>query len=142
MSRIIDLADALATSLTEASFSLGFTANRAYRATFDLRELVDLKVSVVPKGVEITPMDRVQNRRDILIDVGVQKKLTGVTQADMDPLMDLVEEIEAHVQSTRLFNGSTAVWIATENTPIYSQEHLSDSRLFTSVLTFTFRTVG
>jgi len=90
----------------------------------------------------ITADSRATNRRDIRIDVGIQKKLGTAGQSGMDALMDLVEEIEAHVQTTRVFDSNNAVWIGSENTPIFSQEHLAESRMFTSVLTFTFRTVG
>ena len=70
----------------------------------------------------------------------IQRKLAQPDNSEMDSLMDLVEEIQTHVESTRLFGD--AVWVASENLPVFSQEHLANGRTFTSVLTFTFRKVG
>lgn len=73
------------------------------------------------------------------IDVAVQKKLVSGTNAELDPLMDLVQEIGDFFRSRRLTAMPTAAWIKTENAPVYAQEHLHELRQFTSVLTFTFR---
>jgi hypothetical protein len=35
----------------------------------------------------------------------------------------------------------SAMWVKTENLPIYSPEHLETKQVFTSLLTFTFRVV-
>ncbi len=142
MSRIIDLADSLVESLNAVVFDPPFIATRTYRVTLDLTQMTDLQVNVVPKAIDISALSRATNQRDIQIDVGVQKKLTGVSQGDMDPLMDLVEAIEKHVRDTLIFDPGNARWIATQNIPVFSQEHLAESRMFTSVLTFTFKTVG
>ena len=102
MSRIVDLADALAVSLTAADFSIAFTALRRFRVTFDLVDMADLKVSVVPKGVEIAAISRASNQRDIQIDVGVQRKLALSDHSEIPALLDLVEEIEQHVRDTKM----------------------------------------
>ncbi len=137
MALISDIADAIVAALNGQTFSQPVTAERAYRAAFDLQEMKDLHVTVVPKGAELTTAGRGLAQSDVQIDIGVQKKLATGDDAEIDELMGLVQEIAEFVGATRQFG--EAVWVKTENTPIYSQEHLGELRQFTSVLTLTVR---
>jgi len=139
MSTIADIAEAVVTALNGHTFSQPFRAARAYRAAFDLAEMKDLHVTVVPKGVEMSTAGRGLSQSDVQIDVGVQKKLAGGENTEIDALMGLVQEIAEFIRSTGRFGD--AVWVRTENVPIYSQEHLAELRQFTSVLTLTLRLV-
>jgi len=140
MSTIADIAEALLTALNGHTFSPPFTAVRAYRAAFDLKDMKDPHVTVVPKGVEISTAGRGLAQSDVQIDIGVQKKLAGADNAEIDALMGLVQEIAEFVRATRQFGN--AAWVRTENVPIYSQEHLAELRQFTSVLTLTLRVIA
>ena len=51
--------------------------------------------------------------------------------------MGLVQEIAEFIRATGRFGD--AAWVKTDNSPIYSQEHLGELRQFTSVLTVTLR---
>jgi hypothetical protein len=137
MAQITDIADAVVAALNGQTFSQPVTAERAYRAAFDLQEMKDLRVTVVPKGLELITAGRGVAQSDVQIDIGVQKKLTTGDDVEIDELMGLVQEIVEFVRATRQFGD--AVWVKTENTPIYSQEHLGELRQFTSVLTLTLR---
>jgi len=137
MSQITDIADAVVAALNGQTSSQAFTAARAYRASFDLQEMKDLHVTVVPKGVELITSGRGVAQSDVQIDIGVQKKLATGDDAEIDELMGLVQEIAEFIRATRQFGD--AVWVKSENTPIYSQEHLGELRQFTSVLTLTLR---
>ena len=137
MAQITDIADAVVTALNGQTFGQPVTAIRAYRAAFDLQEMKDLHVTVVPKGVELVTAGRGVEQSDVQIDIGVQKKLATSEDAEIDALMGLVQEIAEFVRATRQFGA--AVWVKSENTPIYSQEHLGELRQFTSVLTLTLR---
>ena len=137
MAMIADIAGAVVTALNGHTFSQPFTAARAYRPVFDLKEMTDLHVTVVPKGVELTTAGRGLAQSDVQIDIGVQKKLAGGDNAEIDALMGLVQEIAEFVRGTGRFGD--AAWVKTENTPVYSQEHLGELRQFTSVLTLTLR---
>ncbi|GMV98589.1 MAG: hypothetical protein AMXMBFR83_29380 [Phycisphaerae bacterium] len=137
MALIADIAEAVVTALNGHTFSQPFTAQRAYRPVFDLKEMTDLHVTVVPKGVELTTAGRGLAQSDVQIDIGVQKKLAASDNAEIDPLLGLVQEIAEFVRATARF--ADAAWVKTENTPIYSQEHLGELRQFTSVLTLTLR---
>ena len=140
MSTIADIAEAVVTALNGHTFSQPFTAARAYRAAFDLAEMKDLHVTVVPKGVEMSTAGRGLSQSDVQIDVGVLKKLTAADNAEIDVLMGLVQEIAEFAQATGRFGDAT--WVRTENVPIYSQEHLAELRQFTSVLTLTLRVMS
>ena len=141
MATLTDIADAVVAELNGASFSKPFEAVRRYRPQFDLSEMQALHVSVVPKAVSQEIQSRSRTSGDYQVDVGVQQKFAS--EADLDPLMTLVEEIADHFRFKRLTlpGGNEAVWVRTENDPVYVPEHMDELRQFTSVLTFTFRIV-
>jgi len=141
MAVITDIADAVVAELNAGTFSQPFEAKRYYRPVFDLAEMKDLHVSVVPRGMTIERADRSRNQHDVQIDVAVQQKFQSGDAAELDPLMALVEEIADFFRLRRLTVRPEAVWIRTENVPIYAPEHLDELRQFTSVLTLTFRVV-
>ena len=114
-----------------------FTAARSYLPVFDLKDMKDLHVTVVPRGTEMSTAGRAIAQSDVQIDIAVQKKLTVADAAEIDALMGLVQEIAEFVRTTGRFGPSS--WVKTENVPIYSAEHLAELRQFTSVLTLTLR---
>jgi len=139
MSTLIAIADAVVESLNAASFSQALTAERHYQPVFDLPEMADLHVSVVPKSVEVLASSRNQNQHDYAIDIGVQQKVAG--DAEADALMTLAEEIADHFRLGRVQVdgvGSVPVLkVATE--PVFAPEHLTEKRVFTSIIALTFR---
>jgi len=139
MALIADIADAVVTELNAGSFSVPFTAERLYRPDFELADMKDLHVSVVPHGLEMSTAGRALSQHDVQIDLAVQKKLDAADNAEIDALMGLVEELAEFLRTKRQFGD--AVWVRTENSPVYSQEHLGELRQFTSVLTATLRVV-
>ncbi len=139
MAAITDIADAVVTELNAATFSQPVAAERTYLPVFELPEMKDLHVTVVPRDVAIAPSARSHNQHDYAIDVAVQKKLTDADNAEIDPLVSLVDEIADHFRFKRLPAYSEAMWVKTEYKPVYAQEHLEQLRQFTSVLTLTFR---
>ncbi len=140
MPLITDVADAVVTALNAATLSQSVTSVRFYRPVFELAQLKTLRVSVVPKKIEISSFSRSANQYDVGIDIAVQKKLDTGDNAEIDPLMALVDEIGEFFRLKRL-DSVAAIWIKTENAPVYALEHLEQQRVFTSVLTFTFRVV-
>jgi len=141
MALIIDIADALVTALNAHAFGQAFTAERHYVPRFELKEMADLKVSVVPRSLVSETASRTMVREDIEIDVAVQKKLGGDVIAEGDALMQLMEEIAGHLRATPLAGLANVVLVRIVNDPIYAPEHWDELRQFTSVLTLTYRTM-
>jgi len=138
----IDIAEAVTRQLNDeqGSFSQPFVAVRHSRPSFELAELKELRVSVVPRAISIVNLGRSLNQHDVSVDVAVQKKLSPQTQtAELDELMELLEQIGDCLRLKRLSTMPTAAWVRSENSPIYSPEHLEQHNVFTSVLTITFR---
>ena len=112
MSTIAALADAVATHVSAGSYGQPVTAVRMYQPAFTLEDLKDLRVSVVPRTVQMTPVTRDSLAIEYVIDVGVQKKLPADgADAAIDELLafkqgvfDRVVERDAgkHVERVKL----------------------------------------
>lgn len=140
MGRIIDLVDEVVRVLNVANFTPTVVATREYRPTYILENFKGLKVSVVPRGVEMDMADRTRGSFDIEIDIGVQKKVSkSAERVDIDPLIDLVEDIIDVMRQTGKF--LDAAWLGVENSPIFDPAHLGESGLFTSIITNAFRII-
>jgi len=137
VSTLIAIADAVTASLNAGSFGQPFTAERLYQPAFELADLADLKVSVVPKGVTIATASRDGSYFDCAVDVGIQKKVAD--DAEIDGLVDLAEEIADHLRMKRLDGFPQAVWLSIEHEPVVAAEHLEQQRALTTVLTVTYR---
>jgi len=134
---IINVADAIVTELNATSFSQPFTSARGYLPTFDLAEMNELKVTVVPKEDDGKLDTRGQSAHDYAIDIGIQKKPPAIENTDLNPLMLLAQEIADHFLFGKQAVGATL--IAPTVRILYLQEHLQKLRQFTSVITLTFR---
>ena len=142
MSTIIKIADAVVGELNRAALGEEFTAERAYRPVYDLKEMEEVHVSVVPKAATEVVQNRGRTQGDYTVDIGIQKKVA--TDEETDGLMNLVEEMARHFRfrRLRLLGGGEAVWIGTANSPVYAPEHLAELGQFTSVLSLTFRVLS
>ena len=139
MPTIIDIADAVAAELASGEFSESFTPERRVLPDCELADLKDLRVTVVPRGVEITGASRTLSHHDVQIDIGVQKKVGNDLDADVTELLGLVEEIAEFLTRRPLAAVPQACWVKTANEPVYAPDHLAEKRLFTSVVTLTYR---
>jgi len=142
MALAIDIADAVVAELASGSFSQPISPQRLVLPEFDLAALADLRVTVVPKAVEISAASRVASQHDVQIDIGIQKKLGKDLDAEVPVLCELVDEIAAFLKRRPLQATPHAVWVRSANEPIYAPEHLAEQRVFTSVLTVTYRAMG
>ncbi len=68
---------------------------------FDLEDTKELRVSVVPRDVELTSVFTIagHNRYHCRVDVVVQKKFSKGTNEEIDPLVDLVEKNRRRVST-------------------------------------------
>lgn len=144
MGLAIDIADAVAAELNSApagTFPPAFTAVRRVLPAFDLADLADLKVSVVPKRIEITGSTRSASQYEITVDIGVQKKLGKDLDSEVQALGTLVDSIADYLRRRPLGQAPFAAWAGIANDPVYAPEHLAEQRVFTSVLTVSYRAV-
>lgn len=140
MSTIAALADALAAHINAGTFSQPVAAARMYQPAFTLEELAELRVSVVPRTTAIAAASRDSSTFECVVDVGVQKKLPADgADAEIDALLDLVEEITDHLRLKRLPDAPEAAWAGIAHEPVVSSESLEQHRVFTSVLSITYR---
>ena len=147
-STLIQIADAVTAAINASGLlPAGVTAIRGYRPVVELEDLVALHVTVVPKGVTLTGASRSLVQHDFDVDVGVQKRLpsdVSQDQAELDALMALVEQLGDYFRLKRLdglpsFSAVPGAWTKSENSPVFAPDHLEQMRVFTSVLTLTFR---
>ena len=138
-STIIALADAVVASLNAGPFSLPVTVQRGYRPAVELPDLAAVKVTVIPKSLAISAATRADGFYDCAIDIGVQRKVNADDGPTLDGLMHLVEEIADRLRLHRLEAFPGAAWLAIENDPIFAPDHLEKERVFTSVVTVTYR---
>ena len=137
MSKLTDIADAVAAKINNANLVPGLVAERTLLPVFELKDLKALKVSVVPKSRKITQDTRSHASDEIEVDIGIMKKIAD--DSELDGLLKLVEDMEGIFKAERLAGYPNAVCVKKENDPIYDSEHLRQFRQFTSVLTLTFK---
>ena len=140
MQMTIDLADAVTSQVNQSGIVTH--AKRQVLPIHDLSQLRALTVSVVPRGVQVQSITRKLSQYDCQVDIGIQQKLTA-PQDEIDPavkeLSGLVQQITDYLQRQPLTDMPYAIWIKVENVPIYDPDHLANQRVFTSVLTLTYR---
>lgn len=94
-------------------------------------------MTVVPRTTAISAASRDSSTFECVVDVGVQKKIAD--DAEIDGLLDLVEEVADHIRMKRLAEVPDAAWVAIAHEPVVSSEALEQHRTFTSVLSVTYR---
>lgn len=140
MSTIISLADALVAHINAGAFSRPVAAVRLFQPAHTLQDLRDLRVTVVPRGIEISAASRDSSAFECSVDVGVQQRITADGEsAQIDALLSLVEEIADHIRLKRLPMAPDAAWVRIAHEPIVAGEPLEQHRVFTSVLGVTYR---
>ncbi len=140
MSTISTLADAVAEHINAGTFAQPVSAVRTYQPAFTLEELGELRVSVVPRTTTVTAASRESSTYEHVLDVGVQKKLPAEDdQAAIDELLELTEAIGDRLRHTRLAGFPEAAWAGLAHEPVVSSESLEQHRVFTSVLSVTYR---
>jgi len=138
--RLVEVADAVKNLINTGTFTPVVTAVRLFVPDFTLETLAALKVTVVPRGMDTTIQTREQARDDALIDVAIQDRVAD-NLAAVNPLMDLVDEIDLFLRNRirrKLIAPANAGWIATTRTA-YDVDHMEQLRVFTSVLSLTYR---
>jgi len=147
---IADLADAVVAALNGETFSQSFTAARTYLPVSTQQSLQTLRVTVVPLGPTIEGDSRAAARVELPVQIGVQKKLDGDANADIDPLVLLAEEIADYwlpnsgdrpIIAFGAGGAHAAYCVSLNHDFVAAVEHLDSMRVLTCVMTVTFRKV-
>jgi hypothetical protein len=142
MSNLIKIADAVASELNAVpaeTFTKNFVAVRKVIPAYELSELSELRVTVVPKATEMEGSTRSATQYDFKVDIGIQQRVSKDADGDVEVLMGFVEEVANYLSKRVLAAAPWACWVAAVNDPPYVPEHLLEKRTFTSVLTVTYR---
>jgi hypothetical protein len=137
----IDIADAIVTELSGGSFSEPLTVTRRVLPEYDLSQLKALTVTVVPKSVGINNITRESSSYDVAVDIGIQQKIGKDTDVEVARLSGIVTEVAAFLNRRKLTAFPAAQFKSIVNEPVYVPEHLSQKRLFTSVLTCVYKVI-
>ncbi len=140
-SLVFDVADAVVTAINSAELVDEITAERAYRPIHDLPELATMKILVAPRGLTLTTDSRRTPKREIVIDVGVQKKFTA--ESEVEDLLELCESIASLFHGELLtLTGGKCICTLAEPDPIYDANLIYQQRVFAGVVTLTFEHYG
>ncbi len=135
------VADAVAAELIAGDFAPAFKTIRAFRHDQTLPEGKELRVSVIPKGITVTPASRAACAYTVEVYIAVMKKVADAKPETIDPLLALVEDIVDFFRLRRLAGFPEAAWVSTEISPMVSTEHLENLKQFTSLITLRLKVV-
>ena len=97
------------------------------------------QLSVVPKSVQPQHMTRAGRADNITIDIGVQAKITGRPEVDVPKLCRLARAVLDYMWGRKLTREPEAVFMEAGIDPVYAPEHLQQLRVFTSVVSVTYK---
>lgn len=139
MSDLLDIADAVVTQLNAETWSPTFTATRAYIIENQLTALDDLVVTVIPSEQTRVNVSRSGEQHDHVVMLGIQQRPTTISNAVLDPLVDLAEAIANYFENERKLTAyPTASCTLVENTPPYQPQRLRENREFLTIITLTY----
>ena len=145
---MIETADAIVAAMIDAPAATweltDLQPERSY-ADWDekLEDLDELRIDVVPSGIESQLEHRGQLAYRVSTDIGVRQRFGQVSQdintgriqlATVDRLALLTEQIHEYFTTDRLTDYLAAVWISTEYRVPFLREHLRELRQFTAII--------
>lgn len=143
-SDLAQIADAVTAAINTGSYAVAVTAVRDNTPLRTLTDLDDLDVRVAPIGrVESTLLSRSQRTRLYQVNVIVRQKLPvaddgAIANATLDPLIELMEQLDDQLDFDRLATFTSALWDHSENDPAFDEDALREQHLFVSVLAIFF----
>ena len=129
MSEVLNIANAVAAELAD------YHAEVLYFPEFELRNLDEMRVVVVPLSTEYKAVSRTAHEELPKIQVGVLKRCG---EDGLDAMLQFVEGLGLGFLNRRL---AGAMCVCVAYNPIYSPEHLRERGQFTSVMELTFKLV-
>ena len=141
MATTAEIAHGVTYNLNAGLFSKAFTAIRAWLPVYELGEMTDLKVTVVPTGRTLSAISRAGIQADHRIEIAVQQRVDPNDVPAIDALIALCTEIAEHLSGDSLPGLLNVHWLKTEHSLLASPEHLNELRQFTGVIAVTYRSV-
>ena len=138
MSVVTQIANAVVFELANHEFSQEFEPKMLVLPSFEPAELEVLRVSVVPRTLEIDRVTRGSSKYTVGIDIGIQKRIAGTPEETVTVMGVLVDEIADFLKSADLSQFPESQWHGLANDPLYVPEHLAQKRTFTSILTLKY----
>lgn len=146
---ISQLCKSLAARLSAAEYTTAYptiSAQQAYLPQYDNEQMTSLRVSVLPREVEIEKTGRGAEQHDYTIAIVLAKRTDGST-AQVDDLLGLVEKICDLLRSDAMPQVEAAPWPAEAKwwalglEPVWSQEHLEERRIFFTAINVQYRAI-
>ncbi|MCA8951889.1 MAG: hypothetical protein KDE27_20435 [Planctomycetes bacterium] len=137
MSRLFDIVDAIVTELNAGTWSQAFTAEKVLVWEEDLHDRQaqpELKVMVRGVSVEQVQLTRGKSIPKVTIEIAVTKRLGSIAPADVDPFLDLVDEIREAFDHVHLAEIAAAFVEASQSEPSYDEAILAQRRRFFGVV--------
>lgn len=150
MTDAFDIADAVAAQIAAAAAGGLFGEHDVEPVVaavpgYDVKDLVGLKVSVVPAVLELASESRADTRHSWEIHVGVQQKIEGDDDdllAAVRELVALTQSIGQHMTRRNLESIPGVRWTKTTLSPLYDVEHLRQFRAFTGLVVLQYTAVS
>lgn len=133
---IINIADAIVAEILGHDWGRELSAERVYRPMAKVKDLVDMKVSVMPAKLDATIASRGSDEYEPEVDIGIQQGRVGPDdQVELDSLLEFVETMAAWFRGRQLISWPTARITEANISVLWLPEHLTKYRVFTSVIT-------
>jgi hypothetical protein len=129
MPDILKIAEAVAEELAEYSAEVSFVPE------YELAELAEMRVVVVPLAIEFKTLSRSSREELLKVSVGILKR---GKESELPDLLKLSNDIGVRFLHCKLA-GATCVSVAYD--PIYSPEYLRQRNQFISVIQLAFKQI-
>ncbi|MBL0920925.1 MAG: hypothetical protein IBJ10_02220 [Phycisphaerales bacterium] len=141
MSDLAQLADAIVAELNAGpAFDPTIVAVRKSVPVIELSKMADgIFVSVIPRSITVAGGTRAGALVDLTVDIGVQRRVDPADDAAIDEMLGLVQAIGERLYNRRLAGLPGANYVSATNEPAIAADHLERFKVFTSVLSVTYR---
>ncbi len=129
MSEVLSIAELICDELAKYKAELLFVPE------FELHELEEMKIVVVPTATEYKTLSRSAHEELMKVQIGILKRCT---EDDVKELLQFSQDLGLSFLNKKL---GEAMCLSVAFNPIYSAEHLRERNQFTSVIELTFKLV-
>lgn len=146
---ISQLTESLAARLSAATYTAAYpslVAQKAYLPYYDNDQMTALRVSVLPREVEVSLKNRGAEQHVYTLSVVIAKRTDGSVE-QVDALLGLVEKVCDLIRSDAMPQVAAhpwptgAGWWSISLDPVWSQEHLEERRIFFTAINVQYMAV-